>query len=38
VQDSLFDISLAAFASIGLPVTLFSSFWALGIDLDGRPS
>jgi hypothetical protein len=25
VHESLFDLSLAAFASIGLPVTLFSS-------------
>jgi hypothetical protein len=29
VHDSLFDLSLAAFASIGLPVTLFSSLFGL---------
>jgi hypothetical protein len=29
VHESLFDLSLAAFAAIGLPVTLCSSFAAL---------
>ena len=29
VHESLFDLSLAAFASIGLPVTVCSSFAAL---------
>ena len=29
MHGSLFEVSLAAFASIGLPVTLFSSFLGL---------
>jgi hypothetical protein len=29
VHDSLFEVSLAAFASIGLPVTLLSSLFGL---------
>jgi hypothetical protein len=38
VRDSLFDLSLAAFASIGLPVTLLSSIFGLVRTIQRAPA